>query len=201
VQKVVGVAILIVGFSFALSQASELLPGFDEQGGPSLTTALETTSDRTERGGSEIEVTSPNSPLEYPQAFVTVMFRPLLFEATSAVSAVAALESTALLILAVVSRRRVVTAVRQAGREPYLMMAGLYTLGFAFAWSAIGNLGIIARQRVQVLPLLLLFLSVAMARPDTAEDTPASPANGSREGAPGELPAAFRAAGRLGARR
>jgi hypothetical protein len=39
-----------------------------------------------------------------------------------------------------------------------LRFAVLYTLAFAFAWSSVGNLGIMARQRMQVLPFLLILL-------------------------------------------
>lgn len=155
-----GLVVLVVGFSFAVSQASGLIPGFAPDGGIDFKETLDATERRSTQGGSEIEVTSPNNPLEYPYAFLTVMFRPLLFEASNFNALLAASESTLLLVLTVVWRKQVAAAARRALREPYLMMAGLYTLGFAFAWASVGNLGIIARQRVQVLPLLVLFLCV-----------------------------------------
>jgi hypothetical protein len=119
-------------------------------------------------------VTTPNSPLQYPQAFVTVMFRPFIFEVTSATAAVAAIESTGLIVLAVASRRRIAAAFKDARQTPYVLMAGIYVLTFAFAWSALGNLGIIARQRVQVLPFLVLFLAVVPNRRSIDEDPVAS---------------------------
>lgn len=163
-RRFIGVAVLVLGFSFALSQAAGWIPGFAPDGSVNLEQSLDETSRRSEQGGSEIDVARPNSPVEYPFAFFTVMFRPILVEADSPQTALAAAESTLLLVLIVVSRRRVAAALRLVRTEPYLMMAGLYTLGFAFAWSSMGNLGIIARQRAQVLPFLVLFLAVDAVR-------------------------------------
>lgn len=166
-RRAVGVIVLIFGFTFALSQASGVIPGFGPDGSIDLGTTLKATSTNSAEGASEINVTKPNSPQEYPLAFFTVMFRPTLFEASSLTSSLAALESTVLLVIAVVSRRRIVAGIRGAVREPYLLMAGLYTIAFAFAWSSLGNLGLIARQRVQVLPFLVLFLAIVPAATST----------------------------------
>lgn len=160
--RVIGIGLLVIGFTFALSQASDILPNFqNDDGSYDVSATLETTTVRTSQGGSEIETITPNSPLEYPIGFFTVMFRPLLIEARSATTAVAAIESTALLVMVVVWRRSIVAGVRQAGRNPYVLMVGLYTLAFGFAFSSVNNLGIISRQRVQVLPFLVLFLCLA----------------------------------------
>ena len=42
--------------------------------------------------------------------------------------------------------------------HPYMLFVTLYTIGFIVAFSAIFNLGILARQRTQVLPFLLAAL-------------------------------------------
>lgn len=125
-------------------------------------------------------MTAHNSPVEYPLALPTVMFRPFIFEASDFNALLAASESSLPLGLAVVWRRQVAAAVRRAFSEPYLMVVGLYTL--TFAWASVGNLGIIARQRVQVLPLLVLFLCVpalhsqrSSANPDISDAPSARP--------------------------
>lgn len=160
VLRVVGLVAVVAGFAFGVSQATGLLPGFSPDGGVDLSITLDVTAQRSSYGGSEIDITSPNNPLEYPYAFATVMFRPFLFEASSFNTLLAAAESFLLIVLFVVWRRDVVAGLRRALREQYLMMAGLYALGFAFAWSSVGNLGIIARQRTQVIFFLILFLCV-----------------------------------------
>jgi len=168
----IGLVVLVVGFSFAVSQASGLIPGFSPDGGVNLTETLDSTQNQSSIGGSEIEAARPNSPIEYPYAFLTVMFRPFIFEASNFNALLSALESTALMGMFVVWRRDVAAGVKASLREPYPMMAALYTLAFAFAWASLGNLGIIARQRVQVLPLLVLFLCIsAVGDRSTVRDT------------------------------
>lgn len=150
----VTVASIAGAAAFASGPLEQLLPRSDE----GFSAVLEATGERTSQGGSEIEVSTPNSPLEYPQAFLTVMFRPLPFEVRTFTQFLSSLESAALLTLVIIWRRRIFGAISQILSDPYLRFAILYTLAFAFAWSSVGNLGIIARQRVQVLPFLLIFL-------------------------------------------
>jgi len=149
--------LVIAGLTaLASAQVAAFLPGLEGD----LGAILEETQQRSAQGGSEIGIVAPNSPVEYPFALLTVLFRPFLFEVGSATEALSALEGTALLAAFVVRGGRVAFAVRSAAQTAYLRFAGLFVLGFGFAWASIGNLGIIARQRVQVLPLLLLILFV-----------------------------------------
>ena len=51
---------------------------------------------------------------------------------------------------------------RNKGRfreKPYLMMCFFYTGGFIIGFSAILNLGLLARQRVQVMPLFFMLIT------------------------------------------
>jgi hypothetical protein len=73
-------------------------------------------------------------------------------------------------LLALPSIIRNLTRVR---RYPYLIFCLVSVIGFMVGFSAIFNLGILARQRVQVLPLLLAIL-IVMGR-GLIPDEPASP--------------------------
>lgn len=154
VLTLVTVASIAGAAAFASGPLEQILPRSDE----GFSAVLEATSERSSQGGSEIEVSTPNSPLEYPVAFLTVMFRPLPFEVRTFTQFLSSLESAALLTLVILWRRRIFGAVGRIVGDPYLRFAVLYTLAFAFAWSSVGNLGIMARQRVQVLPFLLILL-------------------------------------------
>lgn len=160
VLRIAGIVVIAIGFSFVVSQGAGVIPGFSESG-VDVQAALDQTERQSTTGGSEIDVASPNNVLEYPQAFFTVMFRPLPFEVRNFTQALASAESVVILALMWRWRSNVAAGIRRATREPYLMMTGLYTLAFGFAWSSVGNLGIIARQRVQVMAFLVLFLCVA----------------------------------------
>lgn len=151
--------IMTIGFvaaaaAFASGPLEEILPN-QERG---LTAVLDATSERTGQGGSEIEVQRANSPQDYPLAFVTVLFRPLIFEVGTFTQFLSSLESSFLLLAAVTGRRRITNGLSQVLRNPFAQFAVLYTMAFAFAWSSFGNLGIISRQRVQVMPFLLILL-------------------------------------------
>lgn len=154
VLTMVTIAVIAAGAALASDPLQELLPKSKE----GITAVLAETTDRSSQGGSEIDVERPNSPLEYPQAFFTVMFRPMPYEARSATQFLSAVESLALFGAVVVWRRRIYAAIGRVLSVPFLRFSVLYTLAFAFAWSSIGNLGIMARQRVQVLPFLLILI-------------------------------------------
>jgi hypothetical protein len=47
---------------------------------------------------------------------------------------------------------------------PYVAFAVSYTAMFVFAFSSVGNFGIMTRQRTQVLPLVLVLLAIPAAR-------------------------------------
>ena len=154
ILTMVTIALIAAGAALASDPLQELLPKSQD----GITAVLDQTTERSSQGGSEIDVERPNTPLEYPWAFFTVMFRPMPYEARSATQILSALESLALFAAVVIWRRRIYAAIGRLLTVPFLRFSVLYTLAFAFAWSSIGNLGIMARQRVQVLPFLLILI-------------------------------------------
>jgi hypothetical protein len=62
-----------------------------------------------------------------------------------------------LFILAVPRLRRLPSLLR---RHSYLVMSLAFIVGFVYAFSAVANFGILARQRTQMLPFLLVFLAL-----------------------------------------
>ncbi len=69
-----------------------------------------------------------------------------------------------LLGLFVWSLPRMVTLPRLMLRRPYVTFALTYTLGFVIAFANIGNFGILARQRSQLLPLFAVLLCLPPVR-------------------------------------
>lgn len=148
---------------------------------------LDTTSDgldqflaETERltaqGGSAVVGTPVLSPVDLPEAFLRVLFRPLPGESFNPPLLLSSLESGLLFLFTLV---RLPTIIRNYGsvrRNPYYLYATVYSLAFVVAFSAIFNLGILARQRVQVFPLLLVVLiglgwrEDRAAKPDLASE-------------------------------
>jgi len=114
------------------------------------------TERRTSQGGSSIEVIIIAGPQDYPVAIVRTLTRPLLIEAASVAELLPALEMTALLMLAMVSWRRVVNLPVMMLRAPYLVLAVVVLVMFGIAFTSVGNLALLTRQRSLVMPLLLL---------------------------------------------
>ena len=139
---------------FVSASGSDLLPGFEA----GLSEVLFNTSDRTTIGGSTTEVRGPNSVANYPVALFSVLFRPFIFEINSLLQFLAALEGTLLLVLLFRNWARIRGLLKRSLFLPYIRFSLIFVLGFGFAWSYVGNLGIIARQRAQVAPFLLAIL-------------------------------------------
>jgi len=162
--RVLGIVVLVFGFTFALGALGDRLGTInytDPLG--STNSVLSETESRTAIGGSAIESVRANSPLNYPRAAFTVLFRPLLFEADSATTAASAFEGTALLVFAWRTRFNLKAGIKLATANKYIGFVVAYSVVFALAWSSINNLGIIARQRVMMLPLLLILTCVPPA--------------------------------------
>lgn len=121
---------------------------------------LQDTASRTQQGGSQFAPSILQSPVRAPVAVVTVLFRPFVFEAHNAQALVAAVESSFLLLLAMVRFRWGFAALASIRRQPYVAFALIYTGLFVVAFSSLANFGLLARERVQVLPLFLVLISV-----------------------------------------
>jgi hypothetical protein len=99
---------------------------------------------------------------------ITVLFRPLLSDAHSFQVGVAALEGTFLLLLSIVRFPSMLRAVKSMRRQPYVAFVIAYAVMFILTYSSIANFGILARERVQLLPFYVLLLS--MPRRERADE-------------------------------
>jgi hypothetical protein len=193
IGKALGVTVLLLVGVLVMRSALKFL-GVDSFNADTVNGWLDETARRTDQGGSSFAVIGSGTPLQYPAAVLTVLFRPLPFEATSLQALVTSLEGVFLLGLGVRHRRRLLRVLAGLRRRPYVAMCIIYTLLFSYAFSQISNFGIIARQRVQVLPFAVALICVrtrqekqsesgaaTVARPASPSPTALSwPVNGSR---------------------
>ncbi len=131
----------IVGLE--LSSAGDIVPFTDE-------ITRRTSEDGTVASGNPVR-----SIVDVPEAVTLVLFRPFVFEATEVQHLLAAAETTLVLLLTIWKLPAMIRNWRQWRRNGYLVFCTLYVLGFAVAFSVVRNLGIIARQRGQVLAFFL----------------------------------------------
>ena len=163
--KLAGVVVLLVVGSLVVANVEEYF-GIDELNPDSVTATLDEAQRRSSQGGSGYEPIRVNSPVDYPLAVTTVLFRPFPHEAGSAVMLATSAEGLVLAVLVVLAAWSLWSLRHALGllrASPYLLFALSYVAMFCFAFAAIGNFGILARQRAQVLPLLFVLLALPPA--------------------------------------
>lgn len=151
------IPLLLVG----MTRVDDLFGSVQDGNNFTVTEALDRTGDQTSVGGSAFETRPINSLLDVPVAVVSVLYRPFPFEVSSIAVLISSLESTFLLVMTFAAGRWIWRVVPAMYRHPFSAFCGGYVLAFIFAFSNIGNAGILARQRVQMFPVLMLLVAAA----------------------------------------
>lgn len=162
VGTILGIAVLVISLFVVISKAQSYF-GVTSLDVQTVTKQLETTRVQTDLGNSAFHPPNAQSPVGFPEAVITVLFRPFPFEARSATVLVASLEGVLLIALTITSRRRLARLARAARRNPYVLFCVAYCLLFIFAFSNFSNFGILARERVQMVPMYLALLALPVA--------------------------------------
>lgn len=159
IGKFVIVIVLGIGMVYAVGQL-ETFFGVDDFDQEAVQTTLDEVTRQTGQGGSEFRGSSSTdlNPSRFPEAFVGVMFRPFPWEASNLQALMAAAESLFLMVLFLTSWRRILAALRSAVQVPFVVLCCTYTVLFVYGFSAFSNAGILVRQRVQVLPFVLVLV-------------------------------------------
>ena len=153
------VLVLLLAVALTVKTSGSLKIGVNGGLGATLTRI----EDRTSTGGSDFSPSIADSPVRFPVAAVTVLFRPFIFEAHNTQARLAALESTALMVLILLRFRWVIAALKSWRRQPYVVFCLTYVVLFIIAFSSFSNFGLLARERVQLYPLLLVLISIPSA--------------------------------------
>ena len=161
------IAFLAVLGGLLLADATAQRFQVDQLGTEEIDATLANTADKTTTGGANFDPVRVRSPVDYPLAVITVLFRPLPSEASGIEGIATSIEGMALAALLALSLRRLQEATRRLRQDPYLLYALVFVATFCYAFAVIGNFGILARQRSQVLPFV--FVLVALVPPDRRE--------------------------------
>jgi hypothetical protein len=167
-----GVALAAVtSLAFVLvGQAGDFLKEKEIETGQGITGVLQETSEITSDGGSTFAPSILQSPVRAPVAVFTVLFRPLIIEAHNLPAVAAALEMTFLFGFSVARWRWILAALRSVRRQPFVAFAVVYVAFTVLAFSGLANFGLLARERVQLLPLFLVLLTVPPATVRTEQE-------------------------------
>lgn len=159
-NRAVAVVALCLAALFVVGRAADFL-GVEEVSVSNVDEAIDDTSDQTSTGGSSFQASDVESPIDFPMAVVTVLFRPFPFEASNGQMLIAAAEGSLLLLLFARSLPRLRTVPQRLRRQPFLVLCLCYSAVFVYAFSNFSNFGILTRERVQVLPFVLVLLALA----------------------------------------
>lgn len=139
--------------------------GVDTFDRESVELTLQEVTQQTGQGGSYVAGSRTDlDARQLPDAFINVLFRPFPWEATNAQSLIASIEGISLMLLLIAGWRRLLVAATAVIDRPYLVLAAIFIVLFVYGFSSFANFGILVRQRVQVLPFLLIPLAQAPRR-------------------------------------
>lgn len=174
IVKVVSLAAVVLVALLLVNKTDEFLKddGVDTSGG--ILSTQEEIVRRSSQGGSEFVPSVLDSPARAPLATFTVLFRPTLLEAHNLHSLISGAEGAFLILFCLFRFRWITAGFKSVRRQPYVAFAVAYTGMFVIAFSSIANFGQLARQRTQVLPLLVVLLCSLMT--PKSEDSPESSA-------------------------
>lgn len=127
--------------------------------------------EQTARGGSEVQGSAIRSLVDIPGSVIRVLFRPLPNEAHNVQAfANSLVEGSLLLGLLAWRSPAIVRNLPRLWRSPYVLFSMVYTAGFIYGHSAVLNLGIMARQRAQAIPfVIVLFVVLGFNRPASGD--------------------------------
>lgn len=155
--------IVLVGFAGAGAVVLTFLPdifGVDLVGPGSLDAFTADVVRRTSERGTVAAGGAVTGLADVPGAIALALFRPYIIEASEIQHYFAALETTLVLGLTIWRLPTILRNWRMWRSNAYVVFSTIYFIGFAIAFSVVRNLGIIARQRGQVLALFLVVLVI-----------------------------------------
>jgi len=160
IAKAITVAVLAVAAGVLVSRTDAFLKEKGYQPVQAVSSVLTDVSEQTGQGGSKFAPSIFQSPARAPIAAGTVLFRPLLFEAHNDQAMASAIEATFLFLLSLARLPWIFAALGSMRRQPYLALCAVFTGIFIIGFSAVANFGLLARERVQLLPFYLVLLAI-----------------------------------------
>lgn len=148
--KIITLPIIVAGIIFSSSFIQQYV-GLEEASIDSFSSYVDQRQGYNQSGGSSIDLQS----MSYPMQMFTYLFRPLPFDAHSALSLLTSIENTILLILFlyVLFKRKFRISSFIEGENMWLLLYAFLTCSMLAITTA--NLGIATRQKWMFMPILL----------------------------------------------
>jgi hypothetical protein len=153
------VALIVLGsmVGAAIFVSLHFLPG--THGSLSLT-QINTNNSGTGAGYGSSNVGYSASVLDFPKDAYVVLFDPLPANAHGGGQWLSAIENTVLLSVVLLSLRQLRMVPRVSLARTYVTLCVVFTGGFLYAFAALGNLGLITRERTVMMPFFLVLLCI-----------------------------------------
>jgi hypothetical protein len=153
--RIILIPVLLGGTFLVIGQAA----GFLGLKGNDLASTAQEANDVTKN--SQVGGSAANQGTSLPVRIAEapfLMFRPFPWEMSSALAIAASVESAGLLFLCWTRRRQIWLTLRD-WQDPYVGFILMYSIVFSVAFSgAISNFGILVRQRIMMVPLVLMLV-------------------------------------------
>lgn len=147
---------------------ARLLHGTDGGRGVSSLGGLGQLNQGTGFGFGSSGVSYSSNPLAYPVDVYHVLFDPFPLVAHHGTQLLASLENAVILVVLLVSLPNLRLVWRAARYRPYVIVCLVYSVLFVYTFAALGNLGLITRERTLMLPFLLVLTAIPIAGPERA---------------------------------
>lgn len=158
-SKGAGLLVLMAAALVLTTQSADFL-GIEDLSAQGVLEEMQVASDRTLMGGSAFTPLPLTHPLGVPSAVLTLLVRPFPWEAGNLQMLVQSMEGLGVAALVVMSFPRWGHLWRTLWRQPFVVLCLTYVLAYILAFSQFGNFGIVARQRVLMIPFFLVFLAL-----------------------------------------
>lgn len=168
ISKLAGLAVMITAAVVFARVSAEML-GIEDLNFAAVSDGIDMAAGRTTQGGSEFDAPGLTSPLGWLASVVTILFRPFPWESGNLQMLIQSLEGVLMMVLVFKSRSRLRHLGRTLKSSPYVAFALTYVAAFIVAFSGFSNFGILARQRVLMLPLFLVLLALPKPEPEASE--------------------------------
>jgi hypothetical protein len=164
IAKFTMVVMLIAMFGLLVAVARGTL-GLSDVSADSMQEYLRTKSAGNATGRSAVEVQAApgvaGALLAFPHGVLRVLFQPFPWEIQNFNTGLAAVENLFILWFILSHARRLRELLRGMVREPYVLFSSLLACALLLMFSLMPNLGVLSRQRAQLLPFLFAPLVAA----------------------------------------
>ena len=160
VRRVGAVAFLLVLLGVSVYFTLHFLKS---SGGSFSLQQISTTNKGSTAGFGSSDVTYSPGPQGFLHDVFTVLFDPLGYNAHGNGELLASVENLVILGVILSSWRQLRILVRASFARPYVLLCGIYSAGFIYTFAALGNLGLITRERTLLFPFFLVLLSIPVS--------------------------------------